>query len=100
MYQMYSMHFGAYLRLKVRLPGDDASLPTATGLFPNANWHERELYDMFGITFAGHPDLRRVLMPEDWSGHPLRKDYPLGYEEVQFSFNWKEIDEKKPYAKE
>jgi NADH-quinone oxidoreductase subunit C len=100
LYQLYSMRFGAYLRLKVRVAGDDPTLPTATGVFLNANWHERELYDMFGLTFTGHPDLRRVLMPADWAGHPLRKDYPLGYEEVQFSFNWKEIDEKKPYAKE
>ena len=100
LYQLYSMRFGAYLRLKVRVAGDDPVLPTATIVHLNANWHERELYDMFGLKFSSHPDLRRILMPEDWSGHPLRKDYPLGYEEVQFSFNWKEIDEKKPYAKE
>ncbi len=100
LYQLYSMRYGAYLRLKARVAGDEPVLPTATVVHRNAEWHERELYDMFGITFTGHPDLRRILMPADWSGHPLRKDYPLGYEEVQFSFNWKEIDEKKPYAKE
>ncbi len=100
LYQLYSMRFGAYLRLKVRVHGEDPVLPTATGVFRNADWHERELWDMFGLKFTGHPDLRRLLMPEDWAGHPLRKDYPLGYEEVQFSFNEKEIDEKKPYAKE
>ena len=55
---------------------------------------------MFGIKFEGHPDLRRLLMPADWEGHPLRKDYPLGYEEVQFTFNFDEIEKKKPYAKE
>jgi NADH-quinone oxidoreductase subunit C len=55
---------------------------------------------MFGIKFAGHPDLRRILMPADWEGHPLRKDYPLGYEEVEFTFNFDEIEKKKPYAKE
>lgn len=100
LYQLYSMRHNARLRLKVITPGDDPVMPTATGVHLNANWHEREIYDMFGITFTGHPDLRRILMPSDWAGHPLRKDYPLGYEEVQFSFNWKEIDDKKPYAKE
>jgi NADH-quinone oxidoreductase subunit C len=99
-YQLYSMRFNARFRCKVRVSGDDPVLPSATGVYRNADWHERETYDMFGITFTGHPDLRRLLMPADWTGHPLRKDYPLGYEEVQFSFNWKEIDAKKPYAKE
>jgi NADH-quinone oxidoreductase subunit C len=86
------------LRIEVRVPlnGDEPVLPTLTGVFPNANWHERELWDMFGIKIEGHPDLRRILMPEDWVGHPLRKDYPLGYEEVQFTFNYKEIDQRKP----
>jgi NADH-quinone oxidoreductase subunit C len=86
------------LRIELRVPlnGDEPVLPTLTGVFPNANWHERELWDMFGIKIEGHPDLRRILMPEDWVGHPLRKDYPLGYEEVQFTFNFKEIDQRKP----
>jgi len=100
LYQLYSMQHGAHFRLKVLTPGSDPVMPTATGVHLNANWHEREMYDMFGITFSGHPDLRRLLMPADWAGHPLRKDYPLGYEEVQFTFNQKEIDAKKPYAKE
>jgi NADH-quinone oxidoreductase subunit C len=55
---------------------------------------------MFGIRFEGHPDLRRILMPHDWEGHPLRKDYPLGYEEVQFTFNYDEIQKRKPQPKE
>jgi NADH-quinone oxidoreductase subunit C len=88
------------LRVQVQLTGDDAVLPTVSGVFVNANWYERELWDMFGVKITDHPDLRRILMPEDWQGHPLRKDYPLGYEEVQFTFNVDEINKKKPYAKE
>lgn len=86
------------LQLQVRVPVGEAnlSLPTLVDVYPSANWHERETYDMFGIQFEGHPDLRRILMPFDWVGHPLRKDYPLGYEEVQFSFNFDEIDKRKP----
>jgi NADH-quinone oxidoreductase subunit C len=65
------------LRLKVRVPGDDPHLPSVTSIYPAAGWLEREVYDLFGIGFDGHPDLRRVLMPDDWEGHPLRKDYPV-----------------------
>ena len=67
----------ARLRLKVRLAGADAVVPTLIPLWPNANWYEREVWDLFGIGFEGHPDLRRLLMPEDWEGHPARKDYPV-----------------------
>jgi NADH-quinone oxidoreductase subunit C len=88
------------LRVRVRVPGDDPVLPSVTPVYLNANWYERELYDMFGLRLTGHPDLRRILMPADWVGHPLRKDYPLGYEEVQFTFNFDEIEKKKPYARE
>jgi NADH:ubiquinone oxidoreductase subunit C len=61
--------------LKTRVPRDDAHLPSVFGVWPAANWQEREVFDMFGIVFDDHPDLRRMLLPEDWVGHPLRKDY-------------------------
>ncbi len=99
-YQLREMTTMTNLRVKSAVRGDEAEVPTVTGIHRNANWHEREVLDMFGITFTGHPDPRRILMPADWPGHPLRKDYPLGYEEVQFTFNFDEIEKKKPYAKE
>ena len=99
-YQLYSMSKNVYVGLRVPLDGNAPSLSSVTGVYPNANWHEREIWDMFGIRFDGHPDLRRIIMPYEWEGHPLRKDYPLGYEEVQFTFNFDEIDGRKPYAKE
>jgi NADH-quinone oxidoreductase subunit C len=80
-YNLASLERRLRLRVKVLLPGEDAHLPTVSSLWPGANWPEREVFDMFGIVFDGHPDLRRVLMPEDWDGHPLRKDYPVQIEE-------------------
>jgi NADH-quinone oxidoreductase subunit C len=99
-YQVRSIRHNLILGLRVPVPGTSPSVPTIEGVFPNANWFERELWDMFGIHFEGHSDLRRILMPHDWEGHPLRKDYPLGYEEVQFTFNSKEVDRIKPRPQE
>jgi NADH-quinone oxidoreductase subunit C len=99
-YQLTSLTNNLSLQLRVPVNADQPRLPTATPVFEVANWREREVADMFGLTFEGHPDPRRILMPEDWDGHPLRKDYPLGYEEPQFNFNFEEIDLRKPYVKE
>jgi NADH-quinone oxidoreductase subunit C len=79
-YQLLSLPNQCVLRLKVRVGkrGEEhPSVPSVTSLWPGANWYEREIYDLFGLTFAGHPDLRRIMMPPDWTTHPLRKDYPL-----------------------
>ena len=76
-YHLYSIAHNHRVRLKVRVEEDDATVPTAVPLWPIANWFEREVWDMFGIRFDGHPDLRRLLMYEEFVGHPLRKDYPI-----------------------
>jgi NADH-quinone oxidoreductase subunit C len=76
-YHLYSLAENHRLRVKVRVEEDDAVVPTAVPLWPIANWLEREVWDMFGIRFDGHPDLRRLLLYEEFVGHPLRKDYPI-----------------------
>jgi len=76
-YHLLSIEKQARLRLKVRLPGRDPAVQSVTPIWPTANWHERENFDLFGIRFEGHPDLRRILMPDEWEGYPLRKDYPV-----------------------
>jgi len=88
------------IRIKVGVPDADPVIASVTPIYPTADWHEREVWDLFGIDFAGHPGIRRILMPEDWDGHPLRKDYPLTYEEVAFSFNAEDVYASKPFAED
>ena len=76
-YHLYSIKHRRMIRLKAEVGEEDLTIDSVTSVWIGANWHERETFDLFGITFSGHPDLRRILMPEDWEGHPLRKDYPL-----------------------
>jgi len=99
-YHMYSLVNKHRLRLRVSVEDPEDGPITLVSIWPIASWLEMEVWDLMGIRFEGNGGLRRLFLPEDWQGHPLRKDYPLGYEEVQFSFNWQEIDAKKPYAKD
>ncbi|MDX1994252.1 MAG: NADH-quinone oxidoreductase subunit C [bacterium] len=99
-YHLYSMLYNRRVRLKTYVEEEEPVVTTVTTVWPAANWLEREIMDMMGIQFEGHPDPRRILMPDDWNGHPQRRDYPLGYETIQFSFNVEEILEHKPFAKE
>jgi NADH-quinone oxidoreductase subunit C len=86
-YGLLSLSRNVRLTLKVRVSEENPRVPTVSGVWPTADWLERETYDFYGIEFTGHPDLRRILLPEDWAGWPLRKDSPLGYEEVAFTHN-------------
>ncbi len=89
-YNLYSIPNKKRIRLRAEVPEDDCQIDSVTPIWIGANWHERECFDLLGIRFKGHPDMRRILLPEDWEGHPLRKDYPLdgggknwrGYDEV------------------
>ncbi|MBN2547709.1 MAG: NADH-quinone oxidoreductase subunit C [Anaerolineales bacterium] len=99
-YRFRSLRHNLIVGARVPLNGNAPTMPSLVKVYANANWFERELWDMFGIHFEGHPDLRRIVMPYDWEGHPQRKDYPLGYEEVQFTFNFEEINLRKPFAEE
>lgn len=99
-YHLYSMLYNRRIRVKVYVDEDDPSVDTVSEIWPAANWLEREIADLMGITFNGHPDPRRLLMPDEWQGHPLRRDYPLSYETIQFSFNAEEIMKHKPFAKD
>lgn len=76
-YLLYSIKDKQRLRLKCKLHGDDAEIDSVTGVWAGANWYERETFDLFGIKFTGHPNLTRIMMPDTWEGHPLRKDFPI-----------------------
>ncbi|WP_347347581.1 NADH-quinone oxidoreductase subunit C [Nigerium sp.] len=83
-YHLQSMTHNRRLRVETSAPDGDAHVPSVVGVYPAADWHERETWDMFGVIFDGHPNLTRILMPDDWYGHPQRKDYPLGGIPVEY----------------
>ena len=86
-YHLLSISNNQRFVLKVDVADENPRVPTVCGVWPTANWHERETFDFYGIRFTGHPDLTRILLPDDWEGWPLRKDSPLGYQEVAFTHN-------------
>ena len=92
-YHLLSIVHRCRLRLKVRV-GDGEAVPTVQDVWPAAGWLEREVWDMFGIEFAGHPDLRRLLMPEDWEGHPQRKDYPVQIRKAVQTYSALEVSQE------
>jgi NADH-quinone oxidoreductase subunit C len=83
-YQLTSMTYRRQVRLEAAVTAENPHLPSVTAVYPTADWQERETYDMFGVVFDGHPNLTRILMPDDWEGHPQRKDYPLGGVPVEY----------------
>jgi NADH-quinone oxidoreductase subunit C len=91
-YDLYSHEHNHKFTLRVRVPRDNAVVPTVTGAWPTASWHEREAWDLLGIRFDGHPDLRRILLEEHWVGHPLRKDYVMPATWDNVPLNGKAID--------
>ena len=98
-YELASTEHHHRLRVKVGVSEDDPHVPSVTGVFPTADWYERETYDFFGIVFDGHPGLTRILMPDDWPGHPQRKDYPLGGVPVEYKgAQIPPPDERRSYA--
>lgn len=98
-YQLTSMTHRRWIRLEVSSPEADRHIPSVVAVWPAADWHERETWDMFGIVFDGHPALTRILMPDDWPGHPQRKDYPLGGIEVEYKgATVPPPDERRAYA--
>jgi NADH-quinone oxidoreductase subunit C len=99
-YQLHSRQHDIRIFLRTPVSEDDPNTASLVPIYPNANWYEREIWDLFGIRFTGHPDLRRILLPKGWEGHPLRKDVPLKVEETSFTFNAEEIARGKPRATE
>jgi NADH-quinone oxidoreductase subunit C len=98
-YSLTSMTYRRRIRLEVAVAAGDPHLPSLTGVYPTANWHEREAWDFFGIVFDGHPALTRIQMPDDWEGHPQRKDYPLGGIPVEYKgAQVPPPDERRAYA--
>ena len=98
-YHLLSMTHRRRLRLEVAVSDADPHIPSATSIYPGANWHERETWDFFGIVFDGHPALTRIQMPDDWPGHPQRKDYPLGGVPVEYKgAQIPPPDERRSYA--
>ena len=87
LYEMLDMKRVDRISVKARVSIDDPHIPSVVEMFPTADFHEREVYDMFGVVFDGHPDLRRILMPEDYEGYPQRRDFPVGGEPVLFTYN-------------
>jgi NADH-quinone oxidoreductase subunit C len=94
-YELLDMKRVDRISVKARVPTDDPRIPTVIALFPGADFPEREVYDMFGVVFDGHPDMRRILMPEDYEGFPQRRDFPVGGEPVLFTYN-----EEQSYGKD
>jgi NADH-quinone oxidoreductase subunit C len=84
-YNLYSIRYHHKIRIRAQVYENDPKINSVVPIWAGANWHERECFDMFGIVFIGHPDLRRILLPEDWEGHPLRKDYPTKGPEKEWS---------------
>jgi NADH-quinone oxidoreductase subunit C len=97
-YQLRNMETGHELRVRVYLPEPEPRAQSVHDIYRPANWDERETYDMFGIVFEGHPALTRILMPEDWLGHPLRRDFPVGGEVVEFSEDYEAWQTAPPEA--
>lgn len=96
-YHLYSIKHRHAVRIKAEVAGDKPAIDSVMPIWTGANWHEREAYDMYGIVFKGHPDLRRVLLPEDWEGYPLRKDYPVEGPEKEWPGFLEILDKAKRY---